>query len=202
MAESILKKYTDQLRREGINPLTKKSREWFIDLLMSGELQGNANQLRRSRLTKSVGTPRIGRMYTFKYNPKYKDTLPYYDIFPLIILADLPKQGKGFYGLNLHYLRPNERAIFLSQLEKTYSTTKGKLTENTKLLITYDKLKASSKMRRFKPTFKRYLPSKVQSNIVEIPPEYWEVAMFLPTQSFRKASTSAVWSDSRKIARK
>lgn len=201
MAKSLFDKYTERLRQEGLTPLTKKSRDWYIDLLMSGELEGSAKDIRNSTVTKTVSKPKIGRMYTFKYDPKNKLTLPYYDIFPMIILADLPKQGKGFYGLNLHYLRPNERALFFSQLEKSFSTTKGRLTESTRLRMDYQTLKSASKLKRFKPTFKQYLPSKVKSNIVEIPPEYWEVAMFMPTQSFKKASTSKVWSDSRSMSR-
>jgi hypothetical protein len=201
MAKSILDKYTELLRQEGIKPLTKRSRDWYIDLLFSGELKGRAKQVFRDKETKKVATPKIGRMYTFKYDPKYKKTLPYYDIFPLIILADTPRQGKGFYGLNMHYLRPNERALFFSQLEKNFSTTKGRLTENTRLRMNYQTLKAASRLKRYKPTFKQYLPEKVKSNIVEIPPEFWEVALFLPTQKFKKASTSEVWMDSKKMSR-
>lgn len=201
MAKSLFDKYTERLRQEGLTPLTKKSREWYIDLLLSGELEGDPGKIRRSAVTKTVATPKVGRMYTFKYDPKYKKTLPYYDIFPMILMADVPKKGKGFYGLNLHYLRPNERAIFFTQLAKNYSNTKGKLQENTKINMDYQTLKSASKLKRFKPTFKHYLPNHVKSNIVEIPPEYWEVAMFMPTQSFKKESTSKVWSDSRRMSK-
>ena len=55
-----------------------------------------------------------GRMYTFFYDPKTKDKLPYYDRFPLIIMVK-PAPG-GFYGINLHYLPMGLRAKFLDAL--------------------------------------------------------------------------------------
>ena len=42
-----------------------------------------------------------GRMYTFFYNPKTKDKLPYYDRFPLSMI--LGQDSDGFIGLNFHY---------------------------------------------------------------------------------------------------
>ena len=41
-----------------------------------------------------------GRMYTFFYDPKTKDELPYYDTFPVVLIIETT--GNGFTGLNLH----------------------------------------------------------------------------------------------------
>ena len=51
------------------------------------------------------------------YDPKTKDTLPYYDRFPLTIMVG--PAPKGFYGLNLHYLPLDIRARFLDSLLDT-----------------------------------------------------------------------------------
>ena len=53
-------------------------------------------------------------MNMFFYDPKHKDTLPYYDRFPLSVIIG-PAKG-GFYGLNLHYLPPVLRAKMLDAL--------------------------------------------------------------------------------------
>lgn len=201
MARSILQKYLDTIRQENIKSLTSKSREWFIDMLSGGEIKGQPTQILKDPIGKKKTRPIIGKMYMFVYDPKYKKKLPYYDRYPLIIMADRPAKGKGFYGLNLHYLRPLERAKLLAALESSRSTTKGELKDNTRLRIDYQFLKSARKYRAFRPTFKRYLPKHVKSSLVEIPAPYWEIALFLPTQRFKGASSSKVWADSRKASR-
>ena len=92
--------------RAGITPRTRESRDWFrgkVATMRSGNI--NRNQLMREKEL-SLQAPRytrdlIGRMFMFFYDPKTKDTLPFYDRFPLIVMVG-PAAG-GFYGLNLHY---------------------------------------------------------------------------------------------------
>ena len=189
------------LRKEGMQTLTKRSRDWFIDLAMGGTLKGSFKKLVNDPNVKTRTNPMIGKMYFFKYDPKYKTTLPYYDRYPLIILADRPKKGKGFYGMNLHYLSPLDRAKLLGAMYPTLSTTGKELKPSTRLRISYGILKAASRFRLFKPTFKRYLPDHIKSQIVEIPAEFWEIAMFMPTQKFVGSTVSTVWSESRKKGR-
>lgn len=199
MAKSLLQKYTDAVRSQNIRPFTRASRDWFLDMLVSGELRGGKAPYLRdpAGITRSRVT--IGKMYMFVYDPKHKKTLPYYDRFPLIIAADRPAKGRGFFGLNLHYLRPTERAIFFDNLLRAYSSTGRELKESTRMQISYGVLKAASRMRAYKPTFKRYLPNHIKSSIIQIPPEHWETSMYLPTHSFQKASSSKIWTDSRSI---
>jgi len=199
--QSILLKYLDLLREEGLNSLTKRSTAWFIDMLSSGELRGTAGKVMKDAVAIVRDRPIIGKMYMFVYDPKYKATLPYWDRYPLIIAADRPLKGKGFFGLNLHYLSPMDRAKLMHAL-MPLSTTGQELKTTTKLRITYGVLKAAMKYRLFRPAFKRYLPNQIKSNIIEIPSEFWEVAMFLPTQKFNGATVSEVWAASRKKARK
>jgi hypothetical protein len=52
-------------------------------------------------------------------------------------------------------------------------------------------------MRYFKPCFKRYLTANVKSRFARVPASEWEIATFLPTASFEKASKTTVWKDSR-----
>ena len=56
----------------------------------------------------------VGKMYLFHYDPKWKNVLPYYDTFPLILM--MGNANKGFYGINLHYLPTNLRMLLLSNL--------------------------------------------------------------------------------------
>jgi hypothetical protein len=138
-----------------------------------------------------------GSMYFFEYDPKHKDTLPYYDRFPLIF--PINKVKGGILGMNMHYLPPKMRAQLMDALYSVSSD--NNYDEQTTLSISYKILNSASNFRLFKPTVKMYLASQVRSRFIKINSSEWDTALFLPVQSFQKASNSKVWSDSRKIAR-
>lgn len=135
----------------------------------------------------------VGEMFMYFYDPKHKKTLPYYDRFPLSIIVDLAPDG--FYGINLHYLPMTLRAKFLDALLDI--TTNKKYDKTTRFRMSYQMLKSSSKMKYFKPCFKHYLLDHVKGNFAKVPAPEWEIAVFLPTADFRKASESKVYRDSR-----
>lgn len=193
---NIMDRYTKRARRANTEPFTEESRRWFMDKVAEIKRPPSRRKLLQDDSVKSeVSRKYIGKMYMFFYDPKTKADLPYYDRFPLIFLADRPKKGKGFFGLNLHYLSPRVRAMFVDRLYSTYSSN-NKLDTTTRLKISYGILKGASKMKVFRPTFKRYLPNHIRGSVAEIPADQWETAIFLPTQSFRKSSASEVWADS------
>lgn len=183
-----------QAFRAGINPRTQESREWFRK--KAGLLRRvNRNALMREEpLTLSTDV-RAGAMVMFFYDPKHKDTLPYYDSFPLTILVD--RVDNGFHGLNLHYLPPVLRAKFLDGLMDIVDDKK--ITDRSKFAVTYNYLKRASKMKYFKPCYKHYLTDHVRSRFAVVPGPEWEIATFLPTADFQKASRTKVYSDSRRM---
>jgi hypothetical protein len=134
-------------------------------------------------------------MYMFVYDPKHKETLPYYDRFPLIILVEPDRAGTGFYGLNLHYIRPETRALFLDKLFDTMGSTDD-IQEKTKLRIRYELISKAKRYREFRPCFKHYLFDHVKSRISMVKPLDWETAIFLPTEHFVKANKTKVWKES------
>lgn len=180
--------------RAGITPRTQESRNWF---------RRKAQQLRRVNRRELLRSDEVelrnrfapGKMYLFYYDPKTKDTLPYYDGFPLVIPVD--RAEGGFYGMNLHYLPPVLRAKFLDSLMDI--TTNKKYDESTRFRVTYETMKRAEKFRFFKPCFKRYLSDHVKSRFAYIPPTEWEIATFLPAADWRKSSATAVYKDSRKM---
>ena len=135
----------------------------------------------------------LGKMYFFVYNPKHKMTLPYYDMFPLVLPVE--RYSDGFLGINFHYLHPKDRAILMDQL-KAYANNK-RYDETTKLKLSYQMLAGFSKIKRARPTIHRYLNNKVNSKFVRINADEWEVALFLPVERFKKASKQKVWTDSK-----
>ena len=149
----------------------------------------------KSRFTTTI---KLGRLYCFAYDPKTKDDLPYYDIFPMVLV--LEKYSDGFLGLNLHYLPYNYRVAFLNKLLK-YAILDEE-DNPQRLRITYDILSASKRFKEFNPCIKRYLYGHVQSRILTIHPNEWEIATLLPLQQFKKAQPKTVRQESMKEIRK
>ena len=190
--DNILIKGTQQ----GVVPAkTKVAREWYRSA--AGKLMGNISSSKFEKRTdeaRKVPTMEFGYMYAFKYDPKHKADLPYYDTFPLIFPVKM--ESDGFLGINFHYLPPILRAKLMDAL---YSTlTNKKYDDSTRVKISYSILQSASKYRYFKPTLKKYLRSHVRSQFLEIQVNEWDIALFLPTESFRKADTGRVWEESRK----
>jgi hypothetical protein len=182
--------------RQGIIPArTVAARDWYRSA--AGKLMSNITPgvfEKRTDEARKVSSMEFGYMYAFKYDPKTKNDLPYYDTFPLIFPVRM--DSDGFLGINFHYLPPVLRAKLMNAL---YSTlTNKKYDDTTKLKISYSILQSASKYRYFKPMLKKYLRSQVRSQFLEVQVNEWDIAIFLPTESFRKADTGRVWEDSRK----
>ena len=189
MAGRLFDKLEQEAFRAGIAARTKASMDWF---------QSNVSNMNVSRAALLKDGPSrarqvYGSMYNFQYDPKTKQTLPYYDRFPLCI--PVQKAKGGFYGLNLHYINPLIRAQFLDSLYDI--TNNDKYDRTTKMRVTYQLLKQSSEMRFFKPCLKHYLSNHIKSPLLLIEPADWEIAIFLPTESFRKVGKETVWNESR-----
>ena len=195
MADSLFDTLQRDAYRAGVQARTDDARDWFRGKVK--EL-GNVNRqklLKDPALTQlSARRPLIGQMYMYFYDPKHRETLPFYDAFPLILMVG-PAKG-GFYGLNLHYLSPVVRAKFLDKLSETLNNKK--YDETTRYKLSYQLLNGVKKYREFGPCFKHYLTNHVDSKIVRVEPSEWEIAIWLPTEQFRGKNKSHVWGNSRK----
>ena len=180
---------------------TRLARDWYRDAA-SQVLDGKrslkpASIEREFEEKRKVSRVEPGTMYMFRYDPKHKKTLPYYDVFPVVF--PIKMEQDGFVGINFHYLPPTFRANLMDAL---YSiTTDKRYDENTKVLATYNILQKASKFRYFKPTVKRYLSKFVRSPFMQITAAEWDIAIFLPVENFKKASKEDVWAESRKMVK-
>lgn len=187
----LIDRINQQLSKEGYLPRTRQARDWLRKKVSSLNPSPRTILKDMERLrTNSV----IGRMYFYFYDPKTKDSLPYYDKFPLVI--PIEQYPDGFLGLNLHYIHPKQRIILLDKLSEFASNSK--FNEATRLRLSYDLLGRASNLFEHTPCIKRYLYSQVKSRFLEITADEWDIAALLPVENFEGASTSKVWSDSRK----
>lgn len=185
----LLDRIQASLAKEGLKPRTNAARAWIRskvkDLSSKTALMKAQERLRTNTI--------IGKMYFFYYDPKTKDSLPYYDRFPLVI--PIEQYSDGFLGLNLHYIHPKQRIILLDKLSDTLSNSR--FDERTKLRVNYQFLKAASTAFEAMPCIKRYLFTNIDSRFLEISANEWDIAVMLPMETFVGASTSKVYADSR-----
>ena len=167
--------------------------DWFREKVKQASASARMRAVTPTQLLKreEEGSATLGKMLFYKYDPKFAKKLPYWDMHPLVFPFE--KAKGGFYGLNLHYIPPRDRAILMDQL-KEYATN-NKYDATTRLKITYNLLKGFG---RAVPCVKRYLGTNIRSNTVRINADEWEIAIFLPVERFQKEKKSVVWNDSRK----
>ena len=183
---------TQGVRAGKVPARTEEAREWYRDAGKQIK-RVNENTLMRSDTDRLVNKLLPGAMYMFQYDPKYKETLPYYDRVPLIFPFKLIKGG--FYGINLHYLPLTLRARLMDGL---YDYTSNKrYDESTRMTLSYKLLNASANLKYFKPCIKHYLYDHVQSRFMYIYPSEWDIAIFLPTARFEKRTANYVHGQSR-----
>ena len=77
--------------------------------------------------------------------------------------------------------------------------TNQRYDESTRLKLSYEMLNKAAKFRYFKPCVKQYLKSHLQSRFLYVYPSEWDIAIFLPTERFAKASKSQVYAQSKKM---
>ena len=144
---SLFDKLESEAFRKGIQARTKEAEKWFAkNVKKLGKL--GPNVLKDDRLKKT--RIRAGDMVMYTYDPKLKKTLPYYDTFPLAIIVG--KAPGGFHALNLHYLPPKVRAIFLDKLNDV--TNNQKFDDSTKFKITYKLLQSTKNYKYFANYYK------------------------------------------------
>jgi hypothetical protein len=189
--KKLIDRIQESLAKEGLQPRTNAARTWLRSKVKDLTPSKTALMRDQERLrNKSM----IGRMYFYFYDPKTKDSMPYYDRFPLVI--PIERYNDGFLGLNLHYIHPKQRLILLDKLSDTL--TNDKYDETSRLRVSYPFLSSASKIFEATPCIKRYLFSHIESRFLEITANEWDIAAMLPMESFVGAKTSRVYSDSRK----
>ena len=166
----------------------KKSSSWYRNAVASIADTVTARKLYNQG--KINQRPSGGRLNLFFYDPKFKEKLPYYDTFPLVLPLETIRGG--FLGINFHYLSPVVRFSLLNQLQRF--ATNNKFDSTTRLEVSYGKVGGFA---RVKSTIKKYLYSNVRSGFMRVDLQDAPTAVYLPVQQFKKRSASFVYGQSR-----
>lgn len=183
----MINSFRSQLRARAADSAAannKKSVKWFNDVIRTS-IRGH-----------QVKSPKPGSIYAYVYDAKHKDTLPYWDKFPLMIyLGDYTaKNGNRLLlGLNLHYIPPKARQEFLENLLVHANT--DTVTNKTRLKINWSQVR---NMKGADQMIKAYLPGHIKGSLTEIKPSDWVNVIYMPVQQFmskgKRFSSRKVWS--------
>lgn len=190
---SLLDKLKDVMAKRQVKKEQEISTEW-----LKAQLQNFTPYARKVKSSEVLSDKRYdpttrmiaGQMFVYVYSAKYKDTLPFWDQFPLVIILKI--ESDHILGLNLHYLPPELRARFFDALLETLNTN-NIINERSRLILTYNLLKSASRYKYFKPCIKKYLTSNIKSKIVRIPQEEWVKTLFLNSASWQNAGQATVY---------
>lgn len=192
--EGLLDKLKTAIKTSTAGAKARAAGDWFREKVRQAGASARMKAVTPNQLLRRQPDDNIllGKMFFYKYDPKFAKKLPYWDMYPLVFPFE--KAPGGFYGLNLHYIPPRDRAVLMDNLNQYASN--NKYDQTTRLELSYRLLK---RYGRAVPCVKRYLGDRIVSQTVRIDADEWEVAIFLPVERFQKASKGEVWADSRRF---
>ena len=156
--------------------------KWFEEKALSAKTGTARNKLLAAddRFA-DINNEFVGNMYFFRYDPKFKATLPMYDKYPLAIVIE--RYTDGFLGLNMHYLTKGQRKITVGLMNDFYAkkkpfkgTTTGRGLTNWELLVN----SSSGVETMANKSVHRYLYTHVRSQFIRINKDEYEKAIQLP----------------------
>ena len=192
--EGLLDKLKTAIKTSKAGAKARAAGDWFREKVKQAGASAKMKAVTPNQLLRRQPDDNIllGKMFFYKYDPKFAKKLPYWDMYTLVFPFE--KAPGGFYGLNLHYIPPRDRAVLMDSLNQYASN--NKYDKTTRLELSYRLLK---RYGRAVPCVKRYLGDRIVSQTVRIDADEWEIAIFLPVERFQKASKGEVWADSRRF---
>lgn len=155
--------------------------KWLVEKAEKAKNPGIARRIIANDDQRGRSTAMLGRLYFYRYEPKFGDKMTKYDKFPMCI--PIKRYGNGFLGLNLHYLPVGGRTRLLEML--LVYKSEALVTEKTRLNINYDTLLTSATLEKLsKPCVHRYMWSQCRSRFIEIYPAEFDKAIQLPVEEW------------------
>lgn len=194
---SIFDKVRRKLKTQSVPNSIDGAIKWYRDQIKKFGHYSKENLLTDRTRTREWIYP--GVLYMFQYRAKWAKQLKAWDTFPLIFPVDFYRDGK-FSGINFHYLNYRSRLKLFHELLTLADRAPND--PRARIRLTYSLLKSMARFDAFKPAFKIYLSSQIQSQALRIEPPDFETALFLPVENFQKMPKTKVWKMSEEIITK
>lgn len=175
-----------ELKESTVQKLTRSSQKWYEETYIKQEKHPLEVHPSNSLLIP-------GKIYTFAYDPKYKDKLSFYDNRPInfILGHQEPAEGKipNAFGINLSFIPPKIRSAILDEIRRVFGTMiiqpneeairKGKISSIRKMPIDYDLVKMMLAKSGFEFALRSYIYDRMKTppQIIDYH-EWWRTALF------------------------
>lgn len=207
--DSIRKNFNDRSKVKTVDrtrdKLTPKGAVKDFSLIKSikkSPLYGrsSSDELARKVISEDLttsGTVLPGELILFKYfEPIHKEELEYYDASPCTIFFGIynPKgKGKHIVGFNIHYYPPKIRYQVMNRIFEIYRPLYERCFDGSrKKVADFDFRSLILQLQKAKLDFGiREYDIKLCKDITQIPPKYWQVAVFTEGW-FKKRTREAI----------
>ena len=161
--EGLLDKLKTAIKTSKAGAKARAAGDWFREKVKQAGASARMKAVTPNQLLRRQPDDNIllGKMFFYKYDPKFAKKLPYWDMYPLVFPFE--RAPGGFYVLNLHYIPPRDRAVLMDNLNKYASN--NKYDQTTRLELSYRLL---NRYGRAVPCVKRYLGDRIVSQTVRI----------------------------------
>jgi hypothetical protein len=151
---------------------TMKSAKWFADYIKKNMTNVSLAKLKQDG--KIVTRLKPGMLVTYKYDAKYRDTLPMWDEFPMVLITSV--ESRSWHGLNLHYMPAKERIKIILALLKATETATSELGQLRAIQNVMGAI-----YKAYLPFTKMYLYSQIVSPALNIDTSSFEMVINMPT---------------------
>jgi hypothetical protein len=160
---------------------SKEAYEWFL----------NESENKKSTRIEENKDPLMqpGKIYIFKYEPKYEDSLSYYDKHPIVLALGtvMGEEGKMILGLNISWYPPSARKYIVNKIREIYKPSYENAIKNSPfsankqgiIYLNIFNLKTALDNIGFSFAIRQYIPSRIKSPKVCVCYEDWDKAILL-----------------------
>jgi len=110
--------YKQELKDTPLSTIRSRNESWFERIYV--EKKEDPIELHKKHMLE------IGKIYTFAYDPIYKDELSFYDIMPINMILGYVFTSQGRinpYGIQMSFIPPKTRILILSKIFKIFRTS-------------------------------------------------------------------------------
>lgn len=146
----------------------KRAEKWYDELV---DTVKTGNQSKNFSNYKKSNSVIIGHIYAFRYDPKHKDKLIFFDNNPLVLAFEYKqtKGGTGFLGVNLHFLPRYQR---IPAIQYFINKSKESVMKKGEVNVDYTKdIKNNPKYKYLYYCIRHYLMNRVVGSFYVVPQE-------------------------------
>ncbi len=198
---SVSDRLEEELRSRSQTTIVSKNQQWYEETY----IRQTSNPL---EVHPDAMPMEPGKIYTFAYNPKYKDRLSFYDVHPINFIIGHIETSSGnipnAYGINLSFVPPKIRATILDEIIRIFGTSiiqpniekinEGKIKTLSKLPIEYRLVCELLRRSGFKFAIRSYIYSRMvtKPRIIDYE-QWWKLATFGSKYINKLGTLSIYW---------